>query len=351
MAANVSGAQFGYTVVMGDRRRQRDGALVQPVGKKLEAVRPDAHWKRSASEWDARPGWLGTGRDRRDGNRVAEVIGGAIALRIVFNLPRRSGGIITGVERISLLLLTIQGRRGQRLFGASSPPAPVIAIGRQFLRRDTTQCGPRRLAPRFQGTGGVLAAAIMGRPSCASRRLPAFRSRATGFWHPDRAAPARTHHPHKDNRPGDAPAGTHCCWLPRTCGAVGTPASIERLPRRPATQQGATIAVLFAVGLPGIRGVVDGGCYAGAMIMQGLLHWSVPDSWCAAITLGRVGDTLGFDTAHWCSHRCAVVRLSVAVLPLVKLTEQPRGDGRRHQPSRHDLGWLGDRGDGDLLQH
>ncbi len=58
--------------------------------------------------------------------------------------------------------------------------------------------------------------------------------------------------------------------------------------------------------------------------------------------------TLGFDPTRTLVLSQVVLSFGIpfAVLPLVKLTRQPRGDGRRHQPSRHDLGWLGGRGDG-----
>lgn len=45
---------------------------------------------------------------------IAEVIGGAIALQLIFGLPLVIGGIITGL--VSLLLLLIYSKRGQKLF-------------------------------------------------------------------------------------------------------------------------------------------------------------------------------------------------------------------------------------------
>lgn len=45
---------------------------------------------------------------------IAEVIGGAIALQLIFGLPLAAGGLITGL--VSLLLLVIYARRGQKLF-------------------------------------------------------------------------------------------------------------------------------------------------------------------------------------------------------------------------------------------
>jgi manganese transport protein len=45
---------------------------------------------------------------------IAEVIGGAIALQLLFGLPLVVGGVITGA--VSLLLLLIYSRRGQKIF-------------------------------------------------------------------------------------------------------------------------------------------------------------------------------------------------------------------------------------------
>ena len=45
---------------------------------------------------------------------LAEVIGGAIALHILFGIPLLAGGVIVGV--ISMLLLVLQTRRGPRFF-------------------------------------------------------------------------------------------------------------------------------------------------------------------------------------------------------------------------------------------
>lgn len=59
---------------------------------------------------------------------LAEVVGGAIALYLLFDLPLLLGGAITGA--VSLLLLTVQNRRGQRVFErVISGLLLVIAIG------------------------------------------------------------------------------------------------------------------------------------------------------------------------------------------------------------------------------
>ena len=45
---------------------------------------------------------------------LAEVIGGALALKLLFNVPLVAGGVITGL--VSLLLLATYSRRGQKLY-------------------------------------------------------------------------------------------------------------------------------------------------------------------------------------------------------------------------------------------
>jgi len=74
---------------------------------------------------------------------AAEVVGGAVALRILFGLPLLLGGIITGV--VSLLLLAIQDRRGQIIFErVITGLLLVIAIGfapaSSLPRRRRTPC-------------------------------------------------------------------------------------------------------------------------------------------------------------------------------------------------------------------
>ena len=94
---------------------------------------------------------------------VAEIIGGAIALHLLFGLPLVLGGVITGA--VSLLLLGIGDRRGQRTFEhvitgllmivaagflaglvVNPPPAGEVAAG---------------LVPRFDGAQSVLLATAM----------------------------------------------------------------------------------------------------------------------------------------------------------------------------------------------
>lgn len=96
---------------------------------------------------------------------LAEIIGGAVALNLLFGVPLLAGGTITGV--VSMVVLMVQSRRGPRTFervivallliiavgftvGVFVAPPDAAGLGGGFL-------------PRFQGTDSVLlAASILG---------------------------------------------------------------------------------------------------------------------------------------------------------------------------------------------
>ncbi|RDV44343.1 divalent metal cation transporter [Leifsonia sp. ku-ls] len=94
---------------------------------------------------------------------IAEVIGGAIALNLLFGLPLPLGGLVVGVVAIGIL--AIQSRRGQRPFEAVILGLlAVIAVG--FLAGLVVSPVDWRdaaagLVPRFDGAPTVLLAASM----------------------------------------------------------------------------------------------------------------------------------------------------------------------------------------------
>ena len=117
IAANVSaGARFGFLLVWVIVAANVMAGLVQYLSAKLalvtgstlpEAVRDRTGTAGRISYW-AQAELVAIATD------VAEIIGGAIALRLLFGLPLVVGGIITGL--VSLALLTLGDRRGQRVF-------------------------------------------------------------------------------------------------------------------------------------------------------------------------------------------------------------------------------------------
>lgn len=340
VAANVSsGAQFGYLLLWVIVAANVMAALVQYLSAKLGLVTgrslPEAIGKRMGRP--ARLAYWAQAEIVAMATDVAEVIGGAIALRIMFNLPLPIGGIITGV--VSLLLLTIQDRRGQRLFErVITALLLVIAIGFTasfFVVTPPPNAVLGGLAPRFQGTESVLlAAAIMG-----ATVMPHAVYLHSGL--------ARDRHGHPDPGPQRRRLLRVTRWdvglAMLIAGGVnaamllvaalnmrgrGDTASIEGAYHAVHDTLGATIAVLFAVGLLA-SGLASSsvGAYAGAMIMQGLLHWSVPMLVRRLITLGPALAilTLGFDPTRTLVLSQVVLSFGIpfAVLPLVKLTGSP----------------------------
>lgn len=94
---------------------------------------------------------------------IAEVIGGAIALNLLFGLPLPLGGLIVGVVAIGIL--AIQSRRGQRPFEAVILGLlAVIAVGflaGLFVSPVNWAEAAGGLVPHFDGAPTVLLAASM----------------------------------------------------------------------------------------------------------------------------------------------------------------------------------------------
>lgn len=94
---------------------------------------------------------------------LAEVIGGAIALYLLFDLPLLMGGVIAGI--VSLVLLSVQNRRGQRTFErVITGFLLIIAIGFMaglFVAPPSAADVASGLVPRFDGMDSVLLAAAM----------------------------------------------------------------------------------------------------------------------------------------------------------------------------------------------
>jgi manganese transport protein len=337
VAANVSaGSQYGYLLLWVIVAANVTAGLVQYLSAKLGLV-----------TGRSLPAAIGKGMGRplrltfwaqaeivAMATDVAEVVGGAIALRILFGLPLPVGGIITGV--ISMLLLAIRDRRGQLLFErVITALLLVIAVGFAasfFVATPPPEAVVAGLLPRFHGTESVLlAAAILG---------------ATVMPHA-----VYLHSSLVLDRHGHPAPGRDRRWLLRVtrvdvvlamavAGLVNAAmllvaainlqghnesASIDGAYAAIHNTLGPTIAVLFAVGLLA-SGLASSsvGAYAGAMIMQGLLHLSVPMlvrrlvTLCPAVAILALG---------WDPTRALVISQVVlsfgipfAVLPLVRLT-------------------------------
>lgn len=285
---------------------------------------------------------------------LAEVVGGAIALQLLFELPLLLGGVITGV--VSMGLLAVGDRRGQRMFErVTSGLLLVIAIG--FLASLFVKAPPAAdvaagLVPRFHGTESVLlATAILG-----ATVMPHAVYLHSGL--------ARDRH-------GQPAAGAQRRRLLRitrwdvglamlVAGAVNvamlvvaatnlagrdTTGSIEGAHAAVADALGPTVALLFAVGLlaSGLAST-SVGAYAGAMIMQGLLRVSVPLLWRRLITLLPALAILaaGLDPSRALVLSQVVLSFGIpfALVPLIRLTSNPAvmGADTNHRLTSA-LGW------------
>lgn len=357
VAANVSsGAQLGYLLLWVIVAANVLAGLVQYLSAKLGLV-------------TGRSLPAAIGKDMGRGLRltfwaqaeivaiatdVAEVIGGAIALRILFGLPLWLGGVITGV--ISMLLLSIKDRRGQLIFErVITGLLLIIAVGFAASFFVTTPPPGAMLAglvPRFRGTESVLlAAAILGAtvmPHAVYMHSGLVLDRH-GHPEPGRERRWLLRVTRVDVVLAMAVAGTvnAAILLVAAINLRGQQdvASIDGAYSAIHGTLGPTIAVLFAVGLLA-SGLASSsvGAYAGAMIMQGLLHRAIPMmvrrlvTLCPAVALLAVG--LDPTRSLVISQVVLSFGIPFAVLPLVRLTSNRKlmGDDTNH-PITTAIGW------------
>jgi manganese transport protein len=357
VAANVSsGAQFGYLLLWVIVVANALAGLVQYLSAKLGLVTgrslPAAIGKQMSRPvrlvyW-AQAELVAIATD------MAEIVGGAIALRILFGLPLLIGGIITGV--VSLLLLAIQDRRGQIIFErVITGLLLVIAVGFAasfFVKTPPPDAVIAGLVPRFRGTESVLlAAAILG-----ATVMPHAVYLHSGLvldrhGHPDQGPPRRLllRVTRLDVVLAMAVAGTvNAAMLLVAANNLqhhGVAASIEGAYSAIHNTLGAIIAVLFAIGLLA-SGLASSsvGAYAGAMIMQGLVHRSIPMLMRRLITVcpALAILALGFDPTRTLVLSQVVLSFGIpfAVLPLVRLTSNRTlmGSDTNH-PVTTMIGW------------
>lgn len=265
---------------------------------------------------------------------VAEVLGGAIALYLLFDLPLLAGGIITGV--VSMLLLLLHSRRGSKPFERVITGLVVIiavgfCAGILFAPVDGGQV-VEGLVPRFEDSGSVLlAASILG---------------ATVMPHAIYAHSALTR-----DRFGRVPEGrvrqlvlratridvTVALVIAGTVnvvilllaaatlqGVAGTD-TLEGAHAAIGVALGPVVATLFAVGLlaSGLAST-SVGAYAGAEIMRGLLHVQIPLVVRRIITLipALVILVIGVDPTLALVLSQVVLSFGIpfALVPLVRLT-------------------------------
>lgn len=300
VASNMTaGARYGYLLVWVVVLGNVMAWLIQYLSAKLGIVTgrslPELLGARFRTNTARRAYWLQAELVAM-ATDVAEIIGGAVALWLLFGVPLLWGGLITGAVSIALLL--IQSRRGARSFEfVIIGLMAIIALGFTygvFIGPPEASGVVEGLLPRFEGTDSVLLAAsilgatIMPHAIYAHSSLARDRFRPTEIRRTDAAAADAAIDTRRALRATRwdvtialAIAGTVnlCILLLAAANLAGVPGTDSLEGAYAALQNGIgpVVATLFAVGLLA-SGLASSavGAYAGAEIMHGLLRVRIP---------------------------------------------------------------------------
>ncbi|MEV6624341.1 Nramp family divalent metal transporter [Amycolatopsis sp. NPDC051106] len=336
VASNISaGARYGYLLVWVIVAANLMAVLVQYLSAKLGLVSgmslPEA--LRTRLSRPARLAYWLQAEVVAIATDLAEVVGGAIALYLLFDLPLVVGGLVTGA--VSLTLLAVQDRGGQRTFErVVTGLLLVIAVGflaSLFVESPSVSGTLGGLVPKFDGTGSILIAAAMlgatvmphavylhsglvrdrhGLPDVTTRRRLLRATRADVGLAMLLA--------------GAVNLGMLLLAATNLQGQTGVD-SIEGAHAAVAVALGPGVALMFAIGLlaSGLAST-SVGAYAGAMIMQGLLHKRIPLVLRRLVTLtpAIVVLALGADPSAALVVSQVVLSFGIpfALVPLIRLT-------------------------------
>ena len=383
VASNMTaGSRYGYLLIWVVVLANVMAWLIQYLSAKLGIVTgrslPEVLGGRIRNRWGRRAYWLQAELVAM-ATDLAEVIGGALALYLLFGIPLLWGGLITGA--VSIALLVLQSRRGPRTFefvimGLVAIITIGFTVGVLIAPPDPGSVFAG-LVPRFADTNSVLlAASILGatimphaiyahsalsRDRFANRRGEQAGGESDGpasgvAWHgfgirrgtdatPELLPGTATDLPtgvliratRIDVSVAMALAGTvNLAMLMlaavNLAGVEGTD-SIEGAYAAIGAALGPVVATLFAVGLlaSGLAST-SVGAYAGAEIMHGLLHVRVPLILRRLVTLIPALTILwlGFDPTLSLVLSQVVLSFGIpfALVPLVALTAKAGVLGR-----------------------
>lgn len=340
VAANLTaGASYGYLLLWVLVVANGMAVLVQYLSAKLGVVTgeslPELLGRRLRR--GRRLAFWGQAEVVAAATDVAEVIGGALALNLLFGVPLVVGGLITGVVSIGLLLLTRY--RGGRVFqGVVVAMLAVLTLGfcaGLLFSPPSAEGVLGGLVPRFEDTTSVLLATSM---------LGATVMPHAVYLH---SALARDHH----GRVAEGPdrrrvlratrldvvlslvvaGGVNVAMLVLAASTLPGQTGTDSIPGAHAAIQaalGPVVGVLFAVGLlaSGLASTSIG-AMAGAEIMRGLLHVRIPLLVRRVVTIvpAIVLLATGLDPT-WLLVLSQVVLsfgIAFAIVPLVRATSDP----------------------------
>ena len=265
---------------------------------------------------------------------LAEVIGGAVALQILFGIPLPPGGVLIGA--VSVAILALQSARGQRTFEAVVMALlAVITVG--FVAGVVVSPvdwgeAAEGLVPRFADSGSVLLAASMLGATVMPHAIY-LHSALARDRHGATADPARIRRLLTATRidvvlalliAGSVNIAMLLLAASSLSGVAGTD-TIEGAHAAIGTALGPLIATVFGVGLlaSGLAST-SVGAYAGATIMAGLLHVSIPLLVRRVVTLIPALVILGLGVDPTLALVLSQVALSLGIpfvlVPLVVLT-------------------------------
>lgn len=372
VASNMTaGAQYGYLLVWVVVLANTMAWLIQYLSAKLGVVTGRSLPEVLGSRIRSRPGriayWLQAELVAM-ATDLAEVIGGAVALNLLFGIPLIVGGLITGL--VSILLLMVQSRRGARMFefvimGLLIIIATGFSVGVLFGPPDAAGVAAG-LVPHFTDAGSVLLAASILGATIMPHAIYAHSALARDRWAgvADRPAPSSLGDAAEASAARDrfdsaaaanrwagprigiprllratrwdvsiamAVAGTVnlCILLLAAANLAGIPGtnSLEGAYTAIGASLGPVVATLFAVGLlaSGLAST-SVGAYAGAEIMHGLLHVRIPLLTRRLVTLipALVVLGIGFDPTLALVLSQVVLSFGIpfALIPLVIVTAQ-----------------------------
>ena len=349
VASNMTaGAIFGFLLVWVVVLGNVMAWLVQYLSAKLGIVTgkslPEILGERIRSRWARRGFWLQAELVAM-ATDIAEILGGAIALNILFDLPLVVGGLITGV--VSLAVLQVQGSGRHQVFERLIISMMVIvAVGFSagvFLSPPAPTDVAAGLLPAFDGSQSVLLAASILGATIMPHAIYAHSALARDRFpkRPHSAVPRLLSATRWDVSIALTIAGAvnlAILLLAATSlqGRDDTD-TLEGAHGAIADVLGPGVALLFAIGLLA-SGLASSsvGAYAGAEIMHGLLRVRIPLITRRIITLIPALLILVFGVdptqALILSQVVLSFGISFALIPLVYLGS--RVDVMRHHQNR-----------------
>ena len=354
VAANLTGgARYGYLLVwvivaanlMAGLVQYQSAKLGLVTGRTLPQLLGDRLGTRSRRAFWVQAELIAVATD------LAEIIGGAIALHLLFGLPLFVGGLIVGT--VSMLLLATQNRFGQRPFESIIIGLlAIVAIG--FLAGlvvSPPDAGAivGGLVPRFEGTDSVLLAASMLGATVMPHAIYVHSALARDRHGHARTVASRVRLLRATRLDvalalgiaGVVNLGMLLLAAVNLQGVEGTD-TIEGAHAAISGALGPGIALVFAIGLlaSGLAST-SVGSYAGATIMEGLLHKRIPLLARRVVTLipALILLAVGVDPT-WALVISQVVLsfgIPFALIPLLRLTNDAKIMGE--QANRAGMRW------------